>query len=197
MCRKKPTDKSWAPRFQQSRQQHQVIIVHPDHVVRPENVLQSVAKTLIDLLVLLPIGRLVQPCTKENSETAARSSRCRIPGRTAPSVLRSEKPDGKKIPRAPFSSTASLSASSTLVPGQPTQRYSPAGVRRLRGRMKIRRETAHQAARARVKNQLAALNACVKRQAVGHDDQSTCGLGHAWLQLILAGLFRRDTISPS
>src|SRR4026207_502552 len=45
--------------LQKARQQHEMIIMHPDHIVGAENRLNRVREQLIDLLVLVPERLLI------------------------------------------------------------------------------------------------------------------------------------------
>ena len=47
------------PRFDQPRQQHQVIIVNPQDVIGSDDVYQRITEDLIDLFVLLPVVGLI------------------------------------------------------------------------------------------------------------------------------------------
>src|SRR4029079_1816329 len=56
---KKPHRELGMASLEQTRQKHEMIVVHPDNIIRSQHCFESVGKKIVDLLVLLPELRLV------------------------------------------------------------------------------------------------------------------------------------------
>ena len=154
----------------QPRHQHELVVVHPQQVVRPQHLQHRLRKDAVYLLVLLPILLLINASGLENSGTAAIASCCRTHDKSGPLLSSGRKTGTALNSFSAYAFTAASSSGATVAPGQPSQRNSGRSSEPAAPRFQVAPQPRGQSPGTHLEVRLAVLLHHGERQPVGHNN---------------------------